>query len=132
MSDKTQNVRGRGPLAPFSWIKVTVRDLRQVHQGSRLTNSYPSSRALIKGDRRGSNPRPSEPQSDALPTELRPPSAKGILPAKDRRAKLGLCPCQSPQPRNSVFLSSRLPSSMTRKSLEGFGVLMMTTFPWVS
>src|SRR5215217_4934958 len=44
------------------------------------------------GDRRGSNPRPSEPQSDALPTELRPPSAKGILPAKGRLAKRGLRP----------------------------------------
>src|SRR3712207_6811003 len=39
--------------------------------------------ALYKeGDRRGSNPRPSEPQSDALPTELRPPSAHEILPGK--------------------------------------------------
>src|SRR5215217_1961485 len=44
------------------------------------------------GDRRGSNPRPSEPQSDALPTELRPPSAKGILPAKRRLAKRGMYP----------------------------------------
>ena len=29
------------------------------------------------GEKRGSNPRPSEPQSDALPTELLPPRAAG-------------------------------------------------------
>ena len=40
---------------------------------------------IKEGDRRGSNPRPSEPQSDALPTELRPPGAK-ILPGKRVRA----------------------------------------------
>src|SRR5215207_6018854 len=39
---------------------------------------------------------------------------------------------QSPQPRNSVFLSWRLASSTMRKSLEGLGVLMITTLPWVS
>src|SRR5215204_5407619 len=42
---------------------------------------------IREGDRRGSNPRPSEPQSDALPTELRPPRAKGILPVKGPWAK---------------------------------------------
>src|SRR5215210_3509863 len=39
---------------------------------------------------------------------------------------------QSPQPRNSVFLSWRLASSTMRKSLDGLGVLMITTLPWVS
>src|SRR5918997_5589004 len=87
------------------------------------------------GDRRDSNPRPSEPQSDALPTELRPPRAGRILPAKGRVANVlrGTCArVQSPQPRNSVFLSLRFPSSTMRKSLEGLGVLMITTFPCTS
>jgi hypothetical protein len=39
---------------------------------------------------------------------------------------------QSPQPRNSVFLSLRFPSSTMRKSLEGLGVLMIITFPCTS
>ena len=34
--------------------------------------------AVIWGGRRDSNPRHSEPQSDALPTELRPPYEKGM------------------------------------------------------
>ena len=45
---------------------------------------------------------------------------------------LGIVLVQSPQPRNSVFLSWRLASSTMRKSLEGLGVLMITTLPWVS
>jgi hypothetical protein len=40
-------------------------------------------RGTREGDRRGSNPRPSEPQSDALPTELRPPSAGRFYQRKD-------------------------------------------------
>ena len=40
-----------------------------------------------EGDRRGSNPRPSGPQPDALPTELRSPSDGAILPASTQRAK---------------------------------------------
>jgi hypothetical protein len=61
--------------------------------------------------------------------------AQGILPAKGRVANVmrGACGCvQSPQPRNSVFLSLRFPSSTMRKSLEGLGVLMITTFPCTS
>src|SRR5215204_2313735 len=41
--------------------------------------------------------------------------AQGDSPVKGLVAKLS----QSPQPRNSVFLSSCLPSSIMRKSLEG-------------
>ena len=61
--------------------------------------------------------------------------AQGILPANERVANVmrGACTqVQSPQPRNSVFLSFRFPSSTMRKSLEGRGVLMITTFPWAS
>jgi hypothetical protein len=90
---------------------------------------------IWEGDRRGSNPRPSEPQSDALPTELRPPRAGRILPAKGRLANVirgAYGRVQSPQPRNSVFLSLRFPSSTMRKTLEGLGVLMITTFPFTS
>jgi len=39
---------------------------------------------------------------------------------------------QSPQPRNSVFVSSRLPSSTMRKSLEGVGFLISTMLPCAS
>ena len=42
--------------------------------------SYVLGALFAWGERRGSNPRPSEPQSDALPTELRPPSAEGFYP----------------------------------------------------
>src|SRR5918992_1833815 len=73
-----------------------------------------------EGDRRGSNPRPSEPQSDALPTELRPPSAQKILPGKGGYA---------PHPRNSVFLSSFLPSSTILKTLEGVGLSIIAMLP---
>src|SRR5215207_7332057 len=41
-----------------------------------------------EGDRRGSNPRPSGPQPDALPTELRSPSDSAILPASTQPAKV--------------------------------------------
>ena len=41
-----------------------------------------------KGDRRGSNPRPSGPQPDALPTELRSPGDPEILPVRTERAIL--------------------------------------------
>ena len=39
------------------------------------TARYPRFTASRWGERRGSNPRPQEPQSCALPTELRPPSS---------------------------------------------------------
>jgi hypothetical protein len=49
------------------------------------------SRAFLGGERRGSNPRPPEPQSGALPAELRPPrasrsvaSAQRSLPSSER------------------------------------------------
>src|SRR5215210_3748225 len=45
---------------------------------------------------------------------------------------MGIALVQSPQPRNSVFLSWRLASSTMRKSLDGLGVLMITTLPWAS
>src|SRR5919199_629351 len=57
-----------------------------MHEGPCLCFSCKS-----QGDRRGSNPRPSGPQPDALPTELRSPSSFSILPASAGRAKrLGL------------------------------------------
>ena len=35
----------------------------------------------------------------------------------------------SPQPKNSVFLSSFFPSSMTRKILDGLGFFIITMLP---
>src|SRR5919107_3425231 len=64
---------------------------------------------LREGDRRGSNPRPSEPQSDALPTELRPPGAHEILPGKVAY-RLGFSP-PIPGARSSCRLSCLRPQS---------------------
>jgi hypothetical protein len=64
---------------------------------------------ISKGDRRGSNPRPSEPQSDALPTELRPPGAHEILPGKVGY-RLGFSP-PIPGTRSSCRLSCLHPQS---------------------
>ena len=61
---------------------------RQVHRTSHLrVNLRILAESLKEGDRRGSNPRPSGPQPDALPTELRSPGSLNILAARSGRAK---------------------------------------------
>src|ERR1044071_9830137 len=68
--------------SPRGGVRVVSKDFN-TKSGVRFTPAYPAYICGIQeGDRRGSNPRPSEPQSDALPTELRPPSVNGILPGK--------------------------------------------------
>ena len=57
-------------------LRLTLYDLGPYP--TELTTFLAYLRRIREGDRRDSNPRPSEPQSDALPTELRPPRAGGF------------------------------------------------------
>src|SRR5215208_6542434 len=63
-----------------------VKVVSNAHKTNTEAYSTPAYLAYLcgirEGDRRDSNPRPSEPQSDALPTELRPPRAGGFYQRK--------------------------------------------------
>ncbi len=63
-----------------TFVQRVKRSPRRFGRGLRFTRK-------LLGDRRGSNPRPSGPQPDALPTELRSPGNNGILPARPAPAK---------------------------------------------
>lgn len=52
--------------------------------------------SCVRGERRGSNPRPPGPQPGALPTELRPPRRADDSEASLRRATAWMCRCGAP------------------------------------
>jgi hypothetical protein len=87
-SDILRPGRRRARNPSLATEPVVVKLSSETARSAAFLLSPPRFTCKREGDRRGSNPRPSEPQSDALPTELRPPRAKGILPVKGPWAKL--------------------------------------------
>ncbi len=81
-----------------------------------------------QGDRRGSNPRPSGPQPDALPTELRSPGDLSILPVSPGLAKRSAYR-KSREPRRSVSLGSVVAAALLALALpaSSFSVLAAIT-----
>src|SRR5207245_4376026 len=82
---RIQSLRGGPtdrPSAAFA-LQLSLRQPTQPGPPDRRREKAPdgSGAFVFEGDRRVSNPRPSRPQRDALPTELRPPSDPLSIPA---------------------------------------------------